>query len=81
MNKFMLVFHSPYSQETAYAELSPEAMQAEIQKWNTWIGGIAAQGKLIATDALAPVGKLMTKGGRLLPMAPSPKAKRLSVAT
>ena len=39
---------------------SPEEMQAELQKWNQWIGGLAAQGKLGNTDALMPVGRVVT---------------------
>ncbi|GAB4013273.1 YciI family protein [Spirosoma migulaei] len=77
MDKFMLVFHSPYSQETAFAEMSPDAMQAEIQKWNNWIGGIAAQGKLIGTDALAPVGKQMTKAGQVITDGPFTEGKEI----
>ncbi|WP_080057723.1 YciI family protein [Spirosoma aerolatum] len=77
MDKFMLVFHSPYSQETALMDMSPEAMQAEIQKWNTWIGGIAAQGKLIGTDALAPIGKTMTKGGQVITDGPFTEGKEI----
>ena len=73
----MLIFHSPYSQEMAYMEQSPEAIQAEIQKWNNWIGGIAAQGKLLSTDALAPIGKIMTKRGEVITDGPFTEGKEI----
>ncbi|MBD2701946.1 hypothetical protein IC229_14955 [Spirosoma sp. BT702] len=77
MDKFMLVFYSPYSQELAYIEQSPEAIQAEIQKWNNWIGGLAAQGKMLGTDALAPVGKVMKKGGQVVTDGPFTEGKEI----
>ena len=42
MNKYMLAFWNAIPSEQDFAQLSPEAIQAEIQKWNDWIGGIAA---------------------------------------
>jgi hypothetical protein len=77
MEKFMLVFHSPQTQEAAFMEMSPQAVQAEIQKWNVWIGGIAEQGKFIGTDALAPVGKTMTKGGQVVTDGPFTEGKEI----
>ncbi|MCY7349638.1 MAG: hypothetical protein LH606_03100 [Cytophagaceae bacterium] len=56
----MLIFHNTRSQEDSFAELSAEAIQAEIAKWNTWIGGIAAQGKFILTEGLLPSGKTVS---------------------
>lgn len=77
MEKFMLIFHSPYSQETAFAQQSPEEMQAEIQKWNHWIGGIAAQGKMVGTEALLPVGRIVSKGGQLITDGPYTEGKEI----
>ncbi len=73
----MLIFHSPYSQETAFAQQSPEEMQAEIQKWNHWIGGIAAQGKMVGTEALLPVGRIVSKGGQLITDGPYTEGKEI----
>lgn len=70
----MLLFH--YSQEVAFAQQSPEEMQAEIQKWNHWIGGIAAQGKMVGTDALLPFGKLV-RGGQLITDGPYTEGKEI----
>lgn len=77
MEKFMLIFHSPYSQEMAYMEQSPEAMQAEIQKWNNWIGSLLAKGKMLGTDALAPSGKTVTKGGSIITDGPFTEGKEI----
>lgn len=77
MEKFMLIFHSPYSQETAFVQQSPEEIQAEIQKWNQWIGGIAAQGKILSTEALLPFGKVMSKGGQLVTDGPFTEGKEI----
>ncbi|MBC8154699.1 MAG: hypothetical protein H7Z72_17515 [Bacteroidetes bacterium] len=75
MEKFMLIHH--YSQETAYQQQSPEEMQAEIQKWNHWIGGIAAQGKMVGTDALMPFGKIMSHGGQMVTDGPYTEGKEI----
>jgi hypothetical protein len=41
MDKYMLFFRSSLPNEADFQNMSPEDMQAEIQKWNQWIGGIA----------------------------------------
>ncbi|MBC7920858.1 MAG: hypothetical protein H7Z75_07165 [Ferruginibacter sp.] len=77
MEKFMLIFHAPYSQEAAYQQQSPEEMQVEIQKWNHWIGGIAAQGKMVGTEALLPFGKIMRKSGQVVTDGPYTEGKEI----
>ena len=61
MKEFMMLFrHDP----SLYQEpASQEAAQAEIQKWNDWIGGIAAQDKFVKSDALGYVGKTLHSDG------------------
>jgi hypothetical protein len=59
MKEFMMLFRSEERSEKEFAALTPEAMQAQIQLWQDWIGGIAAQGKFIASDALANEGKIV----------------------
>ncbi|MFT3795708.1 YciI family protein [Flavobacterium sp.] len=44
MKEFLLIFRSDYSQ---FPQLSPEEMQANIKRWMDWVGGIAAQNKLV----------------------------------
>ena len=55
----MLIFRDALSSEEQFANASPEQMQAEMEKWNTWMGGLAAQGKLIGGEPLVPHGKVL----------------------
>jgi hypothetical protein len=77
MDKFMLIFHGAAQDEQDFADMAPEAMQAELQKWNTWIGGIAAQGKLISSEGLVPSGKMLTGAGRVLTDGPYTEGKEI----
>ncbi len=38
---------------------SPEELQAMMTQWNDWLGGIAAQDKLVGSEALGATGKLL----------------------
>ncbi len=42
---------------------SPEELQAEIKLWENWIGGIAAQGKFLSSEALDFTGKVLHADG------------------
>jgi len=44
MNDFLFVFRND---PAVMSNMSPEALQNSMQKWMDWIGGIAAQGKLV----------------------------------
>jgi hypothetical protein len=56
MKEFMMIFrHTPIPG----FQLSPEQLQAEIKKWQDWIGGIAAQGKFVSTNQLGFEGKTL----------------------
>jgi hypothetical protein len=61
MKEFMMLFHSENT--TNDQAPSPEQMQAMVADWQDWIGGIAAQGKFVSTNALTPVGKTVNAGG------------------
>lgn len=52
MTNFLLVFRNDYKNQPAPS--SPEEMQAVMQQWMDWIGGIAAQNKLV--DGGNPLG-------------------------
>lgn len=62
MNEFMMIFRNEKSNERP----TPEQMGASIKKWQDWIGGIAAQGKFIATNALGFQGKTVTSNGSVI---------------
>jgi hypothetical protein len=59
MKEFMLVFRSSQQNEEIFANQSPEQLQAELAKWNTWMGHIAHDGKLIGGQPLYPSGKVL----------------------
>jgi len=61
MKDFMFVFRQPAVDK---ANVSAEEVNAINKKWNDWIGGIAAQGKLKNYGAhLEPGGKVLKPGG------------------
>jgi hypothetical protein len=61
MQDFMLIFRQP---SYDYSNASPSEMQALAKKWQDWVGGIAAQGKLGSTGMrLSFEGKVLKAGG------------------
>jgi hypothetical protein len=56
MNEFMMIFRLTPNFEV---QISPEQMQADINQWQKWIGGIAAQGKFISMNRLSFEGKTL----------------------
>lgn len=44
MKDFLLIFRTDL---TKFPDMSPEEMQANMQRWMDWMGGIAAQDKLV----------------------------------
>lgn len=59
MKEFMMIFRT---EKNDNPKPSPEQMQVMVQQWQDWIGGIAAQGKFVATNALGGEGKTIQKG-------------------
>ena len=53
MKEFMMIFRN----EPSGQKPSPEQMQVMVKQWQDWIGGIAAQGKFVSTNALGFQGK------------------------
>jgi hypothetical protein len=77
MEKYMLIFRNSITSEDEYQKLSPEAMQAELDKWGQWIGGIAAQGKMVSTDALDRTGKIVKGSKQVVTDGPFIESKEL----
>ncbi len=71
----MLIFHNAAT--LTEFRPSPEEMQAEMQKWNQWIAGIAAQGKFVGTEALMPFGKLVKANGSVVTDGPYTEGKEI----
>lgn len=59
MKEFMMIFRSEPSAE----QPSAEQMRAAVKLWQDWIGGIAAQGKFVATNPLDHSGKVVAHDG------------------
>jgi hypothetical protein len=77
MDKYMLVFHNVPMVEEVYEKMSPADMEAELAKWGAWIGGIAAQGKFISSDALEPTGKVVKGSKKVITDGPFTEGKEL----
>jgi hypothetical protein len=57
MTEFLLIFRTDYQ---TMPQGSPEEMQAMAKQWQDWIGGVAAQNKLVET------GKRMSFDGKVV---------------
>ncbi len=60
MKEFMMLFRGA---EQAVDTRTPEEQQANMTRWQDWIGGIAAQGKFVNTGRLAFEGKTLQANG------------------
>jgi hypothetical protein len=60
MTEFMMIFRNEKKDQ---AMPSPEQMQQMVKQWQDWIGGIAAQGKFVATNALGFEGQTVSMNG------------------
>ena len=61
MKEFLLLFRQP---NYDYSQAGPEKMQALGKKWQGWVAGISAQGKLVSHGPrLAMEGKVLKAGG------------------
>jgi hypothetical protein len=59
--QYMLIFRGPTSMKDY--QPSQEEMQASIQQWGQWIGGIASQGKLVSTHEIGFEGSIIKSDG------------------
>jgi len=62
MNEFILIFR--FDGSVPFTP-SPEQIQESIKQWQAWIGGIAAQGKLVSTNQLEFTGKTLFADGKV----------------
>ena len=63
MTDFLLVFRNDAQAMAAIASRSAEQMQENMKRWMDWIGGIAAQNKLVtAGNRLGQSGKVVAPG-------------------
>src|SRR3954452_18690105 len=72
MEKFMLIF-----QGNPNGVQSPEAMQAHMGKWMSWIERLNQQGKNVAGEPLVPGGKLVTGPNKTVTDGPYTEGKEI----
>jgi len=75
MKEFMYIFRGDLNNERAFTSLSPEDMQKELQKWNTWMSDLAEKGKLIGGQPLFAHGKVVKANARKITDGPFTEGK------
>jgi hypothetical protein len=74
MKDFLFVYRNDFKNQPAG---SPEEMQAMMKKWMDWMGGIAAQNKLVSQgNRLGSEGKVV-KPGNVITDGPYTEIKEL----
>lgn len=77
MKDFLLVYRNDFSTQQAREERSPEDMQAVMKLWMDWLGGIAAQNKLVDRGhPLTSAGKVV-KANKVITDGPYTEIKEL----
>ncbi len=56
---------------------SPEEMQVHMEKWKTWMSGLAEKGQLIDGLPLSKEGKQVLKGGEVVHDGPYAEGKEI----
>lgn len=72
MEKFIFLFRGGVP-----TDMSPEAMQANMQKWTNWMGELAKQGKLQGGDPLNSAGKRLVGKDKQVIDGPFTEAKEV----
>jgi hypothetical protein len=73
MKEFLLVFRRDFV--SAEEQPSPEQMQAMMKPWQDWMGGLAAQNKLVSSgNRLSSEGRVV-KPGQLVTNGPYVETK------
>jgi hypothetical protein len=72
MSNFIFLFRGGRTE----ASTSPEAMQAQMQKWMNWIQKLRDQGKYLAGDPLEGGGKVL-KSSKVITDGPFAEGKEL----
>ncbi len=67
MQKFMFLFRGG---DARRAQQSPEEMQAHMEIWKNWMGGLAGSGKLVDGLPLGKEGKVVAEAGATITDGP-----------
>lgn len=65
MQEFLLIFRNDAS-----ARLSPDELQATMKPWQDWIGGLAAQNKLVSAGSRLDTNGKVVKPGNAVTNGP-----------
>jgi hypothetical protein len=75
MEKFMLIFHG--GSDVAPEMRAPEAMQAHMQKWFTWIDQLRKEGRYVGGEPLEPAGKFVSGKNKIVTDGPFAEGKEI----
>jgi hypothetical protein len=59
MKDFLLIFRDTLANTQQHTNLSPAELQAEMERWNSWMGKLAQEGKIIGGQPLQPQGTVI----------------------
>jgi hypothetical protein len=74
MTQFLLLFRGG---DTQTANNSPEQMQAHMQKWMQWMGGLSEQGKMLGAQPLMASGKTIKGSKKVVSDGPFMEGKEM----
>jgi len=75
MKDFLLIFRDTLESTQAYAQLSPQELQADMEHWNSWMAQLAQQGRIVGGQPLLPEGKVLRGPAAKLTDGPYIEAK------
>lgn len=74
MNEFMYLFRGG---DARIADATPEAKQAHMQKWMTWMQELAQQGKLVGAEPLETSGRTVAGTSKVMSDGPYVEGKEM----
>lgn len=74
MNTYLLLFRGGDGQ---MANQSAEEQQAHMQKWFTWMGGLAESGQMLGSEPLHPTGKTIAGKDKVVSDGPFMEGKEM----
>ena len=67
MKNFLFLYRADYNR---MSQASPDEMQANMQKWMDWVGGLAAQNKLVERGSSLEASGKMVKDNTVITDGP-----------
>ncbi len=74
MAEFLLLFRGG---EAHTSSLSPEQMQAHMEKWRLWMGDLSNQGKMLGAQPLGNTGKTVAGTKKIVSDGPFTEGKEV----